>query len=160
MATHVAQSRTVPLPPEQVAHRVLTAPLEAVIRRRYAAIAPVRETRDGPAEWGEVGQSRRIVLTDGSTVLETLTQVDPPHAFGYDLTEVTGPMAPIAERVEGRWSFEPVGTGCRVTWAWTIHPAGRMGALATPLVGLMFRGYARRVLEDVERHLLAEHGHA
>lgn len=154
MVTRVSRSRTLSLPPDRVSDALLSEPLEHLVRRRYAAIAAVRETREDPPVWGEVGQSRRIVLTDGSTVLETLTEVASPHTFAYVLTEITGPLAPVAAQVDGRWSLEPVGAGCRVTWTWTIHPAGRLGSLAAPVVGAMFRGYARQVLEDLERILL------
>lgn len=63
-------------------------------------------------------------------------------------------MRPLAGTVDGQWSFEPVGTGTRITWSWTIHPASRAASYALPAFGRIWRGYARQALEEVERLLL------
>ena len=89
--------------------------------------------RDAPGAWDSVGQSRRIVLADGGTMLETLTRVDPPTAFGYAITELTGPLSPIASAADGLWAFEAAGTGCRVTWSWDVTPRGTLGDLLAPV---------------------------
>ena len=93
------------------------------------AIPPIREVRDQVGPWGEVGQTRTIVLADGGTMRETLTSVERPHRFGYAIGDVRGPMRPLVERVEGRWTFEPAGTGTRITWPWDVTPtaAGTAG---------------------------------
>ena len=40
---------------------------------------------------------------------EELTRVDPPQAFGYTLTEITGPLAPLVDHIDGEWLFDPGG---------------------------------------------------
>ena len=76
-------------------------------------------------------------------MLETLTEVDRPHGFGYRLTEFTGPLKPLTERVEGRWTVEPAGTGARVTWSWRLHPRGRVGGTGMSVFAKFWPGYAR-----------------
>lgn len=35
-------------------------------------------------------------------------------------------------------------------WAWTVHPAGRLGSLAMPLFRRMWQGYARQGFDNIE----------
>ena len=155
MATQLSQSRLVPVEPVEAFDRLIVLPLPAIFSRRHGPFPPVRETREAPPVWGSVGQTRRIVLADGGTALETLTSVDRPRSFGYTLTEPTGALALLVERVEGRWEVEGSGTGSRITWSWTLHPRGRPGSAALPLVGRFWHGYARKGLEQLERSLVA-----
>jgi hypothetical protein len=153
--THLAESRTLPLPVDDAFARVITWPLPEVFRRRYLALPPISEVREAPATWGTVGQTRRIVLADGGTMLETLTRVDPPTAFGYTLTEITGPLAPLATSIDGTWAFDAVGTGSRVTWSWDVHPRGLPGRLVMPVFGRLWHGFAKQGLAELETLLLA-----
>jgi hypothetical protein len=150
MPLELTQSRTYPVAVERAYDVVLSTPLPALFSRRYAAMPPIREVRDQQGPWATVGQSRTIRLADGGTIRETLTEVDRPRAFGYRLADVTGPMKPLVAEVEGRWSFEPAGTGTQVTWAWTVHPRATVGRLAMPVFARMWRGYARQALEELE----------
>lgn len=154
MSLHLESSRAVPVAADQALDLVLPAPLPAILGRRYLAISPVKEVRDQTGEWGSVGQSRTIVQSDGGTVRETLTAIERPGFFTYELEPVSGALKLLASGVAGRWSFEPAGTGTRITWAWDITPASRAAALVLPAFGAMWRGYARQALEDVESLLL------
>lgn len=153
-ASELTESRAIPVAPQDAFDRLLALPLPSLFARRFGPISPVREVRDAPPSWDSTGQSRLVVLTDGSTAREELTSVDPPHGYGYTLGELTGPLKLLVERVEGRWGVEPVGTGARITWAWTVHPNGPVGELAMPLFEWLWHGYARQALEELERLLL------
>jgi hypothetical protein len=153
MAVELSASRTYPAGVARSFDTVLPLPLPYVFAHRYAAIPPVTQVRDQGA-WTTVGETRTIVLGDGGTILETLTEVDRPHAFGYRLTDITGPLKPLATSIDGRFTFEPAGTGVRITWTWTVHPRGRLGAAAMPLFGRMWRPYARTALDRLEAVLL------
>ena len=80
--------------------------------------------------------------------------MDPPRSFGYILSDIKGPLAPLVGRVEGEWIFEPVGTGTEVTWRWTIHPRSSLAAPALPVFGRLWRGYARQSLEELSNQLV------
>ncbi len=151
----VSSSRTVPVEVEETFDRVIVEPLPRVFSRRYGAFAAIREVRDQTGDvWGTVGQSRRIVLTDGGAVTEQLTTVERPTAFGYHLSEFKGPLKMLVASIEGEWRFEPAGTGTRITWSWVIEPASAVGRYSLPLLGRLWRGYARQALEEIEQILV------
>ena len=148
----VAASRTYPVPVDRAFDVVAPAPLPTIFRRRYGPLPPIRAVRDqtGGAWATGLGQTRTIVLADRGTMREELVTLDRPHRFGYELTRITGPMAPLVERVEGEWSFEPAGTGTRVTWAWVLHPRSGVTAPVVRLVARWWKSYARQALEEIE----------
>jgi hypothetical protein len=74
---------------------------------------------------------------------------------GTRLSEPTGPLALIVARVEGRWVFEPAGTGVRITWSWDVEPRNRAAHQALPAFARFWRGYARGALEGLEGILLS-----
>src|SRR6478735_5996779 len=154
MALELSASRTYPVPVERAFDQLLPTPLPALFSRRYAALPPVREVRDQDGEWGTVGQTRTIVLADRGTMRETLLSVDRPRSFGYRISDVSGPMKPLASSIDGLWTLEEAGTGVRVTWAWTLHPASSAAGLLMPAFARMWRGYARQVLDELERILV------
>lgn len=150
----VSRSRTYPVPVGETFALTLSMPLDELFSRRFGPLPPIKgTTQDGV--WSTAGQVRTVHLADGGSMREHLVDVDPPNSFSYELTEVTGPMKPIAARVDGTWSFEAVGSGSRITWTWTIHPAGRLGRVVLPVFGLLWQGYARRSLDRLEPLLLA-----
>lgn len=151
---HVTQSRTVPVEVDHAFEGVLRAPLASVMSRRFGPFPPVREVRDEPPSWGEVGQTRTIVTSDGGSLNEELTVVERPHRFGYRLDRITGPMKPLVASIDGTWTFEPVGTGVRIIWSWAIQPKSRPATLAMPVIARLWPSYAARVLEQVEEMLL------
>ncbi len=153
MPVHLSESRTVPGTPEDAFAQTMPMPLAELFTSRSGPIPPVREVREQPATWDAVGQSRLIVLSDGGTMRETLTTVDPPRSFGYDIADFTGPFKFLVDSLAGRWAFEPDGDGCRVTWSWTVHPRGLQGRLAMPIIGRFWHGYARTALARLESNL-------
>lgn len=124
----------------------LPLPLPELFRRWYGPIPPIREVRGQTGNWASVGQTRTVLLTGGGSMREELTEVDPPRAFAYRLTDITGPMAPLVAYVEGRWQFAPAGSGTTVTWSWVIHPRSRLAAPLLPVLGWLWKGYARQAL--------------
>ena len=155
MATPVVveQSRAIPVELEQASGETLRLPLPAIFCRRYALLPPVKEVRGQDGTWGQSGQGRTVVTSDGGTMRETLTDVDLPHSFSYQLRDITGPMRPLVEHIDGRWEFATKGTGTLVTWRWTLHPRG-IGAPLLPLIARMWRSYARQALEQLSELLL------
>jgi Polyketide cyclase / dehydrase and lipid transport len=154
MATFTfSESRAVPVSVEDAFDKVLTHPLPEIFRRRRLVIPPIKEVRGQAGEWGTVGQTRTIVTNDGGKILETLKTVDRPHSFGYTISDIRGPMKPLVAGADGRWSFEPAGTGTLVSWTWVVTPTSA-GRVLMPAFGAMWRGYARQALEEVEAILL------
>ena len=150
----VDQSRTIPLGQKDVFRDMVPMPLPQLFRRWYGPIPPIKEVRGQTGDWDSVGQSRTVVLVGGGSMLEQLTQFDPPHSFGYTLSEIKGPLSPLVGRVDGVWMFEPFGSGTNVTWRWTIHPRSGLTAPLLPVFGKLWKGYARQSLEALSKQLV------
>lgn len=150
----LSYSRTYPVEVAQAFDELMPIDLTALFDRRYAAIPPIRSVEDQAGAWGTPGQTRTIRLADGGSMREELTEVTRPARFAYLITEVTGPMKPLVASLEGAWSFEPAGTGVRVTWSWAVTPAGRLGRLAMPVFRRMWRGFARQGFDNIESLLV------
>ncbi|ROR90732.1 SRPBCC family protein [Nocardioides aurantiacus] len=149
------QSATFATSPARAFATVLPAPLPGLFDRRYVALPRIREVRDQVGEWAEPGQTRTIVLADGSRMHERLVGVEAPGHFDYELSGLTGPLALLARRVEGRWAFEAAGGGTRVTWSWQVHPRSPLVRPAVLALRVMWAGYARLGLQRVGQ-LLAD----
>src|SRR5690242_9220273 len=103
----VSSSRAVPAPIDEAYLHTLRLPLPEMFSRRYLAIPPIsRVDQRDPGPWGTLGQRRVIHLTDGGSMLETLTRCDEPDAFGYEITELRGALSPLASKIEGTYAFE------------------------------------------------------
>ena len=152
----VAASRLVAVEPSQAFDRLIAAPLPDVFSRRYAAFPAVREVVDEPDEWGTVGQTRTIVLSDGSRLRETLTSVDRPSGYTYLLDDLHGPLRPFVRTIEGAWSVTPEGTGARIGSVWTLHPKTSPARLTMNVIGRMWKGYADRALVELESILMRD----
>jgi hypothetical protein len=148
------QSRAYPVGVEQAHAALLATPLEQIFTRRFGPLPRVKGVRGQDGVWGTVGQTRTILLADGGTMRERLTSVVAGVEFGYQIDDVTGGLKPLVSTVEGRWTFAPVGTGVRVTWAWTVHPRNAGSVLTMPVLGRLWQGYARQALEQIEGLLL------
>jgi hypothetical protein len=85
---------------------------------------------------------------------EFLTEVDAPHSFSYRLNEISGPMRPLVDSIDGRWEFGAYGTGTLITWRWILHPKSLGTGALHPIVW-MWRGYARQALELLSEELVA-----
>jgi hypothetical protein len=153
----MAQSRAIPVDLDSAFHHTLVIPLPILFRHWYGPIGPIKAVLGQEGEWGIAGQTRTISLAGGGSMREELTLVDAPNAFGYNLTDITGPLASLLSRVEGRWSFTPVGTGTQVTWQWSVYPKSRFAGTAVPVLDRLWRGYARKALEVLSDELLLQH---
>ncbi|HET9877164.1 MAG TPA: SRPBCC family protein [Mycobacterium sp.] len=154
MALVVEQSRAIPVEVEKAFGGTLPLPLPVLFRRWYGPIPPIKQVRDQTGEWDAAGQARTVLLTGGGSMRELLTRVDPPHSFDYTLSDITGPLAPLVRLVEGQWWFTPKGTGTQVAWRWTIHPRSVLATPVLPVFGRLWKGYARRALEELSTQLV------
>lgn len=85
---------------------------------------------------------------------EELTAVEAPKEFRYRITDLTGPLKVLAISVDGAWRLEPAGTGATITWRWTVHPASSVAAVAMPVFGRLWQGYAALALTELDGVLL------
>lgn len=155
MTTQLRSSRSFPVPVERAYDQVLPMPLPSLFSRRYGPISPVSGVRGQAGAWGDgVGQTRTIVLADGGTMRETLVHLERPSRFAYSIDRITGPMKPLVGSAQGAWTFEPAGTGTRVTWSWDVEAANAVGARLMPVFARLWQGFARQGLEQLEPALV------
>ncbi|CAN5377071.1 SRPBCC family protein [soil metagenome] len=150
----MTQSRAIPVDPASAFQRTLVTPLPGLFKRWYGPIAPVKAVLGQAGEWGTVGQTRTVTQVGGGSMREELTLVDGPRAFGYTLSGITGPLAPLVDHIDGMWTFTPVGTGTEVTWRWAVYPKSSAAAYAMPVFERLWRGFARQALEVLSDELL------
>lgn len=148
------ESRPIPVAPQVAFAKTMPMPLPTLFHRRYGPIPPIKAVRDQTGDWSSVGETRTIALSGGGTMRETLTDVEAPERFGYTITGITGPMAPLIDHVDGAWIFSPHDVGAEVTWRWTIYRKSALTAPAMPVFATLWRGYARRSLESLSNHLV------
>jgi hypothetical protein len=141
----LSSSTVVPAPPDLAFDGVLNAPLSELFPERAGLIPPVRECIGQEGAWDTVGQTRTVVLTDGSTNLETLVTADRPGIYRYRLSAFTGPLKALVAGVDGSFSFVAEGSGTRVTWSWSLHPTNAVTRLALPVLGVFWRQYAGKM---------------
>ena len=145
----VQQSRVIPVSVDHAFAGTLPIPLTTIFSRWYGPIGPIKEVRDQTGEWDTAGQTRVVQLSPSGTFHEELTSLDPPHSFGYALTGVTGPLGLLVGRADGEWRFTPSGNATTVTWRWNIHARSGLTAPLLPVLGLLWKGYARQALETL-----------
>jgi hypothetical protein len=145
----VEQSRVIPVGVDEAFAGTLPLPLTTIFSHWYGPIPPIKEVRDQTGEWDAPGQTRVVMLTGGGSMHEELTSLDPPHSFGYALTQIAGPLGLLVGRADGKWSFAASGSATRVTWRWNIHARSALTAPLLPVLGLLWKGYARKSLETL-----------
>jgi hypothetical protein len=148
----VEQSRLVPVGLDDAFAGTLPLELPIIFSHWYGPIPPIKEVRDQTGDWKAPGQTRTVLLTGGGSMREELTSVDPPHSFGYTLTELSGPLALLVGRAEGQWVFTANGSAASetvVTWRWNIHARSALTAPLLPVLGRLWKGYARKSLETL-----------
>lgn len=152
-ALAVQQSRVIPVSVEDAFAGTLPIPLTTVFSRWYGPIGPVKEVRDQSGDWDTAGQTRTVILSPSGSFHEELTRLDPPHSFGYALTGITGPLGLLVGRADGEWTFTPSGSETTITWSWNIHAASPPAAPFLPLLGRVWKGYARQSLATLSAEL-------
>lgn len=148
------QSRVIPVDVDAAFHGTLPMPLPTLFSRWYGPITPIKAVRDQTGDWGSAGQTRTVVQVGGGSMREALTLVEPPHVFGYTLSEIRGALAPLVDHIDGQWLFAPVPTGTEVTWRWSVHPRSAAAALVMPAFAKLWRGFAKQSLERLCHELV------
>ena len=138
----LSSSTVVSASPEAAFDGVVAAPLPELFTERSGPIPPIRECTGQEGVWGTVGQTRTVVLSDGSRNLETLVATDRPGSYRYRLSDFSGGMKALVRSIDGEFAFAAEGDGTRVTWTWQMHPATPVSRLLLPGLGFFWRRYA------------------
>jgi hypothetical protein len=159
VTVRVAESRAVPVSLEAAYAGTARVPLAELFVHRHLALPPVTRVDGQDGEWArEVGQTRTIRTSDGGSLHETLTVLDPPHRFAYRIDQIRGPMRPLVATLDGEWTFAVADSGptprTTITWSWELTPTSPLTRPVVALVGRMWHGYARHALATLESILV------
>ena len=134
----VEQSRAIPVEVDKAFDRAFWMDAPTVFRRWYDLFPPIKQPT---GDWGAVGAARTRKLVGGGSMREDLVRLDAPSSYGYTPSDIKG-------------ALEPVGTGTKVTWRWTVHPKSALFAPGLPVFGRFRRGHARQALKELSKQLV------
>ena len=69
------------------------------------------------------------------------------------MTGITGPLGLLVGRADGEWTFTPSGSATTITWRWNIHASSALTAPLLPMLGRLWKGYARQSLATLSAEL-------
>ena len=138
----VSSSSVVAATPDAAFQALLDAPLETLFPHRSGPIPAIVRCDGQDGAWSSVGQTRSVVLADGTSNLETLVGLERPHDYRYRITGIEGPFKLLVTSIDGRFTFEPEGDGTRATWSWVLHGRNPAARLAFPALGFFWRRWA------------------
>ena len=142
----LSSSTVVPVPVEVAFDGVMNAPLEELFPHRAGMIPPVKECTGQVGPWATVGQTRKVITSDGNSNTETLVTYDRAGGlYQYRLGDLTGPLKALVAGVDGQFKYVPEGDGTRVTWSWSMHPTNAVTRAVLPVMGIFWRQYAAKM---------------
>ena len=116
---------------------------------RFGPLPAVVAVHGQPAYWDVVGYSRTLELSDGGSVVETITQSDPGAFFGYDLSNFEKLFGRLVSGARAEWTFSVEGATTRIRWSYAFHPLPGRGLVVRAIVALFWAPYMRRVLPTI-----------
>jgi len=113
---------------------------------KYGPLPAVVAVRNQTGAWDAPGQSRTLELSDGSTVVERLTLVEPPRRFAYRLSDFTGTFGNLVAFAEAEWDFDASVEGTRIRWTYSYHAQPKRGWIVRVIVRVFWARYMKKVL--------------
>jgi hypothetical protein len=147
----VEQSRVISVGQKEAFLGVLQMNVPTIFWRWYGPFPPINRVI---GDFQVVGDARTLKFAGGGSAREELVRLDSPNSFGYELSDIKGPLALLASGVQGEWTFEPVDSGTKATWRWTVHPRSALSTPMLPLFGRLWRGYADQSLKELSDQLV------
>ncbi len=149
------------LVPIRAAFDVACAPDFIRVFRRVGPVPGVQAVEGESLPWASVGQQRRLLLEDGTSVAESLLSFDPPNSYRYKISGFEGLAGSLIKEALGEWRFTSANGGeCSVQWVYRFSPHDRSwphnaiarGALAA-FAQLLWRAYMQKALTLMARKL-------
>lgn len=121
---------------------------------RAGVIPAVVAVHDQTGPWDAVGRTRRLELSDGSSVVESLVRVEPDRAFVYELSRFTGLLGRLVTGGRADWSYSSTPNGrTRVDWTYSFFARPGRGLIVRGIVRFAWAPYMRRVLVGIAREV-------
>jgi|SRR5664279_4875930 len=107
------------------------------VLHRYLLLPAVVGTTDVTGPWSEPGSQRRVLLGNGDSLREQVTEWVRPVRFAYRVDSFPAPLRGLVDFAEGRWAFDEQHGRARFVWTYQFHVSRR---LLRPAVGALVRG--------------------
>ena len=116
---------------------------------KFGPLPAVVRVDGQPPTWDAPGFTRTLRLSDGGSVVETITDSDPGVFFGYDLTAFQRLFGRLVSGARAEWTFTAEGAATRIRWSYAFHPLPGRGLLVRAIVAAFWAPYMRRVLPSI-----------
>ena len=132
----------------------ISGPIDPTAFYPKAGLLPaVVEVRDQSGSWDTVGRTRRLMLSDGGHVIETITDTRSPTFFAYELSDFQKLFGRLIMGARAEWEYSRQEEGTRIRWTYTFFPKRGAGVIVTAIVTLLWAPYMRRVLPPIAREI-------
>lgn len=109
----------------------------------------VVEVRNQTGTWDTVGRTRKLILSDGGHVIETITDANSPAYFAYELTDFQKLFGALVDHARAEWRFISEGERTSIRWTYTFFGKPGRGWIIGLIVGLLWAPYMRKVLQPI-----------
>lgn len=124
----------------------------------FGPLPAVVGVQNQPATWDRVGYTRTLLLSDGSSVVETITDSERGASFGYDLSDFTKLFGSLVSGARAEWTFVSERSATLITWSYVFHARPGRDWLVRAIVSLFWARYMRRVLPRIIAEIEAVNG--
>lgn len=122
----------------------------------YGPLPAVIGVENQTGSWNEAGQTRTVMLSDGSTARELLTKYDHPQYFSYTVSNFSGVLRFLTISANGEWWFE-TSQHAQTTFVKWSYIFNSRSALVAPVLWLitnfLWRGYMNKALKLCKRQI-------
>jgi hypothetical protein len=154
MALATTVETVVDVPREQAFLGIMPIDLSTIFIG-FGPLPAVTGVTDQTGDWDAAGQTRSVMLSDGSSAREKLTGYKSPGYFSYTVSDFTGVLRFLTTSADGEWWFERVsGTRTHIKWRYAYNPRNVTTApLLWFIVNVLWRGYMRKALALSKRQI-------
>jgi hypothetical protein len=121
----------------------------ASIFRGYGPLPSIISTQNQTGTWNAAGQTRTVLLSDGSSARELLTKYEYPHYFSYTVSGFTGVLRYLTTSANGEWWFNSDASSGKTHVKWRYAFNAR-SIFAVPvlwfIVKMLWHGYMNKAL--------------
>ena len=116
---------------------------------KFGPLPAVVDVRDQVGAWDAVGQTRTLVLSDGGSVVETITDAASPTFFAYELSDFQKLFGRLVAGARAEWRFERVESGTSIRWSYEFFALPGRGWIVGLIVRMFWARYMKRVLSPI-----------
>lgn len=115
----------------------------------HGPLPAVTGVKEQTGAWNAAGQTRTVLLSDGSSAQELLKKYEHPDHFSYTVSGFTGALGLLATAANGEWWFSRVESGkTRIKWQYTFNARSAFAApILWVITNVLWRGYMRKALK-------------